>query len=68
MGKKRDYVSHLVSRLEKPHYKPQYKWLRKNITVLLQNYRIDNTSLKEQAERIVTLAECVAATYEARYE
>lgn len=68
MGKKRDYVSHLVSRLEKPHYKPEYKWLRKNITAIMHSYRIDGTSLKEQAERIVTLAECVSATYELRHE
>ena len=68
MGKKRDYVNHLVSRLEKPRYKPEYKWLRKNITAIMNNYQISGASLKEQAERIVKLAECVSATYESRYE
>lgn len=68
MAKKRDYVNHLVSRLEKPHYKPQHKWLRKNITAILRSYYADNTPLKDQADRIVTLAEYVAVEYEKRYE
>lgn len=68
MGKKRDYVSHLVSRMEKPHYKPEYKWLRKNITALLRGYQVNGTLLNEQAERIVMLAQCVAVEYEKRYE